>query len=123
MGERTVANLDASSGRFAKKRRKSRLRQKLPTRRLPPNGKRHATKNDGGLDSSNSGCIDLIRHGLAQISAQQLPFAGIAARMVDAQLYREFAARLEQSDHSILLPPRYALSSLCKELGQLRADY
>ncbi|WP_139245557.1 SWIM zinc finger family protein, partial [Escherichia coli] len=83
--------------------------------------KREAARNQkmtAGLDFLEQWMHDLIRHGLAQISAQQLPFAGIAARMVDAQL-PGIAARLNNLTTHFTTAEVWP-SSLCKELGQLQ---
>ncbi|EFE7138360.1 SWIM zinc finger family protein [Escherichia coli] len=83
--------------------------------------KREAARNQkmtAGLDFLEQWMHDLIRHGLAQISAQQLPFAGIAARMVDAQL-PGIAARLNNLI-TLFTTAEVWPSSLCKELGQLQ---
>lgn len=83
--------------------------------------KREAARNQkmtAGLDFLEQWMLDLIRHGLAQISAQQLPFAGIAARMVDAQL-PGIAARLNNLTTLFTTAETWP-SSLCRGLGQLQ---
>lgn len=71
--------------------------------------KREAARNQkmtAGLDFLEQWMHDLIRHGLAQISAQQLPFAGIAARLNNLT--------------TLFTTAETWPSSLCRELGQLQ---